>query len=111
VKQRQPEEANMATYSNRNDGGSIPDLVLTRIEGDWLGSNIGRSVWFKWRGTKQSCFMAVEDGYWLITETTYTDEFQEWLDEYLDEYDSLEYMFDVGNLIPASYDITFEEDN
>jgi hypothetical protein len=55
--------------------------------------------------------MAVEDGYWLITETTYTDEFQEWLDEYLDEYDSLEYMFDVGNLIPASYHITFDEED
>lgn len=94
-----------------NECCAIPDLVPTRIEGDWLGSNIGRSVWFKWRGTEQYCFMEVQDGYWLITETKYTDEFEEWLEDHLDEYDSLEYMFDVGNLIPSSYDITFEEED
>jgi hypothetical protein len=98
-------------YEPPSNENFIPDVVLTKIEGSWLGEEVGRNVWFKWRGTEQFCHMNIEDGYWLITDTEYTDEFDEWLENNLDNYDSLEYMFDVSTLIPSHYSIVFEEDN
>ena len=89
----------------------VPDIELVRIEGD----AIDRSVWFLWRGTEQwlkmSAVNAYDDGYWLIVETKYTDEFDEWLAENLSEYDSLENLFDVDDIIPTRYNITFKKEN
>jgi hypothetical protein len=40
-----------------------------------------------------------DDGHYLITDTNYTEEFESWLDENLENYDSLESMF---GLIPKT---------
>lgn len=94
-------------YKNK-DNAFIPDVVITKVDGNWLGDSTGRRIWFEWRGTPQWCYMTIDAGYWLIDETDYTDEFQEWLDENLDKYDSLEFMFDLYDLFPSDYQIIFE---
>jgi hypothetical protein len=89
------------------DNGWIPDVKLTKVEGD----RTERRVWFLWRGTPQWLEMTTEtDGYWLVINTEYTDEFQEWLDEELDGYDSLESMFSTGllELLPDTYSVEFD---
>lgn len=72
----------------------IPDVVLTKTE----NISITKRVWFTWRGKAQWLEMskdnAYNDGYWLITATEYSEDFEAWLDENLDDYDSLESMFD-----------------
>lgn len=89
------------------DDGWIPDVKLTKVEGD----RTERRVWFLWRGTPQWLEMSTAyDGYWLVTDTEYTDEFDEWLDENLDDYDSLESMFSTGidDVISETYSIEFK---
>jgi hypothetical protein len=72
----------------------IPDVVLTKTENDFPIKRVS----FTWRGTSQWLEMskdnAYNDGYWLITDTDYTEDFEAWLDENLEDYDSLESMFD-----------------
>jgi hypothetical protein len=48
------------------------------------------------------------DNCWLVTETDYTEDFEEFLDEELGGYDSLESTFDLEDIIPMTYDITFD---
>lgn len=93
-------------YKDENETGWIPDVQLVKIEGD----RTERRVWFLWRGTPQWLEMSTAyDGYWLISDTKYTDEFQEWLDEELDGYDSLESMFSTGieDVLPETYSVVF----
>ena len=94
-------------YKDGNDGW-IPDVKMTKVEGDFSE----RRVWFLWRGTPQWLEMTTDsdDGYWWIHKTKYTDEFQEWLYENLDGYDSLESMFSSGlvDVIPETYSIEFD---
>jgi hypothetical protein len=51
-----------------------------------------------------------DDGFWLITRTEYTENFEEWLDEELDGYDSLESMFSTGllDILPDTYSVEFD---
>jgi hypothetical protein len=52
-------------------------------------------VWFTWRGTEQWLKMLLQqDGFWLIVDTDYTEEFEQYLDEHLENHDSLESMFE-----------------
>jgi len=73
----------------------IPDVEIKSVED--YADNQKRSVAFLWRGTKQWLELSKDnsynDGNWLITDTEYTKEFEEWLDENLDQYDSLESLF------------------
>ncbi len=76
-------------------GDWIPDVKIKKIEGncDYL------KVWFDWKGKEQMSKMEWDnhdynDNYWLITDCDYTDDFTEWLDENLGDYDSLESMFE-----------------
>ena len=94
-------------YANE-DNSFIPDVVITKVEGTWL-ENAGRQIWFEWRETQQWCQMEIDEGYWLITETKYTPELEEWLDENLDKYDSLEFMFDLNDLVPNHYKIELDK--
>lgn len=86
----------------------IPDVQLAKVEGNWRD----RYVWFSWRGTEQALKMSRINDYddlaWLIVDTNYTDDFTNWLDENLDEYDSLEAMFSLEDLIPDEYRYKFE---
>lgn len=94
-------------YKDENETGWIPDVKMTKVEGD----RTERRVWFLWRGKPQWLEMTTQyDGFWLISDTKYTDEFQEWLDENLDGYDSLESMFSTGllDVIPDTYSVEFE---
>ena len=90
-------------------GSYIEDLKLTKVENDWMDGV--RRVWFTWRGQDQWLEMTrEEDGYWLISETEYTDEFDELIssDGFLDDYDSLESTFSLDDLIPSVQTLTFE---
>jgi hypothetical protein len=73
----------------------IPDVEIKSVED--YADNQKRSVAFLWRGTKQWLELSKDnsynDGNWLITDTEYTPDFQEWLDENLENYDSLESLF------------------
>jgi hypothetical protein len=74
----------------------IPDVVLHKFE----DVNAERFVSFEWRGADQWLKMEIQDdGHYLITDTNYTEEFESWLDENLENYDSLESMF---GLIPKT---------
>jgi hypothetical protein len=53
--------------------------------------------------------MEIDEGYWLITDTKYTSDFEEWLDDNLDQYDSLEFMFDLNDLVPNHYKIELDK--
>lgn len=87
----------------------IPDVKLVKVQGDYTE----RSVWFLWRGTEQWLKMSKDneygDNFWLVVDTKYTDDFQEFLDEELDGYDSLESMFSTGidDVIPETYSVKF----
>ena len=89
----------------------VPDLELVKVE----GTAIERDVWFLWRGTKQNLRMSRDNEYgdweWMITHTEYTDEFDIWLDENLDLYDSLESTFELDDLIPTNYTFEFKTGN
>jgi hypothetical protein len=95
-------------YADENETGWIPDVKMTKVEGD----RVERRVWFLWRGTPQWLEMTTDsdDGYWWVHKTKYTDEFDAWLDENLDGYDSLESMFSSGllDVIPETYSVEFE---
>ena len=94
-------------YKDENETGWIPDVKMTKVEGD----RTERRVWFLWRGKAQWLEMTTaDDGFWLITNTEYTEDFEEWLDENLDDYDSLESMFSTGllEIIPDTYSVEFE---
>lgn len=86
----------------------IPNVELAKV----LGDSRDRSIHFLWNGTKQWLAMSKDNGYndnaWLVTETDYTEEFQAWLDENLENYDSLESMFELEKLIQDRYEIKFE---
>lgn len=90
------------------ENGYIPDVKLVKVE----GNSRDRSIHFLWRGTKQWVAMSKDnsynDGYWLVTETDYTEEFQEWLDDELSGYSSLESMFELSELITEQYKLEFE---
>jgi hypothetical protein len=82
-------------YATRNNA-FIPDVVLHKFE----DVNAERFVSFEWRGADQWLKMEIQDdGHYLIIDTNYTEEFQSWLDENLENYDSLESMF---GLIPKT---------
>jgi len=93
-------------YKDENETGWIHDVKLVKVEGD----RTERRVWFLWRGEPQWLEMTTaDDGFWLIYNTKYTDEFQDWLDEELGGYDSLESMFSTGldEVIPETYSVAF----
>jgi hypothetical protein len=70
----------------------IPDVEIKSVED--YADNQKRSVAFLWQGTKQWLELTIQDdGFYLITDTEYTDEFESWLDENLENYDSLESLF------------------
>jgi hypothetical protein len=75
----------------------IPDVEIKSVED--YADNQKRSVAFLWRGTKQWLELSKDnsynDGNWLITDTEYTPDFEEWLDENLENYDSLESLFSM----------------
>lgn len=97
-------------YDFYKDGpnGFIPDVKLVKIEGD----ERTRGVWFLWRGAEQWLEMSKDNYYgdnsWLVTETSYTKDFENFLDEELEGYDSLESMFELSDIIPMQYEINFE---
>lgn len=69
----------------------VPNITITRTESE---NPISKSVWFEWQGVPQFAQLTWEtNGGWLIVSTNYTAEFDEWLDENLDDYDSLETLF------------------
>jgi len=92
--------------------GWIPDVKLVKVQGDYTD----RFVWFLWRGTEQWLQMSRENEYndlsWLVVDTKYTDDFQEFLYDELGGYDSLESMFSTGldAVIPEVYLVEFEQD-
>ena len=94
-------------YADENETGWIPDVKMTKVEGD----RTERRVWFLWQGKPQWLEMSTQyDGFWLVSDTKYTEDFEEWLDENLDDYDSLESMFSTGllDVIPDTYSVEFE---
>jgi hypothetical protein len=94
-------------YAPERNFSAIPDLKLVKISGD----DRDRSVHFLWRGEAQWLAMSKDNHYddncWLVVKTDYTDEFQEWLDEELGGYDSLESTFELSDLIPLDYELVF----
>lgn len=75
----------------------IPDTTIEKTITSFSNerNSIIRKVLFTWRNTAQSAVMEIQgDKHWLIVETDYTDEFDNWLDENLEDYDSLESMFE-----------------
>ena len=95
-------------YAPERNFVAIPDLELVKVSGD----DKDRSVHFLWRGTKQWLAMSRDNHYgdncWLVVKTDYTEEFQEFLDEELGGYDSLEDTFELSDLINTNYTIDFE---
>ena len=94
-------------YSPERNFSAIPDLKLVKISGDGRD----RSIHFLWRGEAQWLAMSKDNPYddncWLVVKTDYTDEFQEYLDEELSGYDSLESTFELADLIPLDYELVF----
>jgi hypothetical protein len=86
----------------------IPDVKLVKVSGD----STDRTVEFLWRGVAQTVYMSREneygDGEWTVTYGNYTEEFDNWLDENLENYDSLEFMFDLQDIIPTEYELEFD---
>ena len=95
-------------YSPERNFSAIPDLKLVKITGD----DRDRSIHFLWRGDRQWLAMSkdnpYEDNCWLVVKTDYTEEFQEFLDEELSGYDSLESTFELSDIIPTEYSIEFD---
>jgi len=80
----------MATYQFHYKDTQFPDIKINKI----LAENKQMAFWFSWRDAPQWCYMELEDdGHFLIWQTNYTDAFQDWLDENLHDYDSLEATF------------------
>ena len=97
------------TFYPDGENGFIPGIELVKVSGNFTD----RSIWFLWQGTEQFAFMSKDNEYgdfqWFITRTEYTDEFQEFLDDELDVFNSLETMFDTfDEFIPENYELTFE---
>jgi len=100
------------TFYPDGENNFLPGIELVKVSGNFED----RSIWFIWQGIEQFAFMTKDNEYgdyqWLITRTEYTDEFQEFLDNELDGYDSLETMFDsLDEFIPENYELTFERAN
>lgn len=95
-------------YSPERNFSAIPDLKLVKITGD----DRDRSIHFLWRDEPQWLAMSKDNEYgdncWLVVKTDYTDEFQEFLDEELGGYDSLESTFELEDIIPLTYSIDFD---
>jgi len=94
-------------YANESND-FIPNVELVKV----LGDSRDISIHFLWNGSKQWLAMSKDNYYndnsWLVTETDYTEEFGTWLDENLENYDSLESMFELEKLIQDRYEIQFE---
>lgn len=92
------------------DNAYIPDVELVKVVGD----SKTRSVYFRWCGITQWLEMSTDnqygDNFWLVVKTDYTPDFEDWLDENLGGYDSLETMFSTGleDVIPETYSVEFE---
>ena len=88
------------TFYPNGENANIPDVELVSV----LGDDRDMSAHFLWRGTKQWLAMSKDNYYndnsWLVVETDYSEEFQEWLDEELSGYDSLETMFGTIDFLP-----------
>jgi len=96
------------TFYPNGENEFIPDVELISVSGD----DRDMSVHFLWRGTKQWLAMSKDnhygDGYWLVVKTDYSEEFEEWLDEELSGYDSLESMFETLQT-KTNYNIVVEK--
>ena len=96
------------TFYPNGDNQFIPDVELLSISGD----DRDMDVIFLWRGTEQWLAMSKDnqygDNFWLITKTQYTSEFEQFLDEELGGYDSLENMFSGFDFINTSYKVEFK---
>ena len=83
----------------------IPDVEVKIVDEYDEGK---KSIWFFWRGVKQWVEMTIQDdGFYLITDSEYTDEFQSWLDENLENHDSLESMFEGVSNSPKDKQVYF----
>ena len=98
-------------YAPEHNLSPVPDLQLVKVSGD----DRDRGVHFLWRGTKQWLAMSKDNYYgdneWLVVKTDYTDDFQDFLDEELGGYDSLESTFELSDLFPSHREIEFEVNN
>lgn len=99
---------NYDLYAPERNFTAIPDLKLVKITGD----DRDRSIHFLWRGEAQWLAMSKDnphgDNFWLVVKTDYTEDFEAWLDENLDGYDSLESTFELSDIIPTDYSIEFD---
>ena len=95
-------------YSPDLNLSPIPDLKLVKVSGD----DRDRSVHFLWRGEAQWLAMSKDNYYgdncWLVVKTDYTPEFQEFLDDELGGYDSLESTFELEHIFSPNREIEFE---
>jgi hypothetical protein len=83
----------------------IPDVEVKIVDEYDEGK---KSIWFFWRGKQQWVEMTIQDdGFYLITDNEYTDEFQSWLDENLENHDSLESMFEGVSNNPSNKQVYF----
>lgn len=83
----------------------IPDVEVKIVDEYDEGK---KSIWFFWRGVKQWVEMTIQDdGFYLITDSEYTDEFQSWLDKNLENHDSLESMFEGVSNSPKDKQVYF----
>lgn len=105
----QPTKITNHTFYPDGENGCIPDVELISVSGD----DRDMSVHFFWRGTKQWLAMSKDNYYgdncWLVVETDYTEDFEEWLEEELSGYDSLETMFGTMDIINNNYNIVVEK--
>ena len=95
-------------YAPERNFTAVPDLQLVEVSGD----DRDRSVHFLWQGKKQWLAMSRDNSYgdncWLVIKTDYTEYFEEFLDEELGGYDSLESTFELSDLFDSHRHITFE---
>jgi hypothetical protein len=83
----------------------IPDVEVKIVDEYDEGK---KNIWFFWRGKQQWVEMTIQDdGFYLITDNEYTDEFQSWLDENLENHDSLESMFEGVSNNPSNKQVYF----
>jgi hypothetical protein len=106
-------ETNITNHTFYPDGEQafIPDVELVSVSGD----DREMSVHFLWRGTKQWLSMSKDNEYndnsWLVIETDYSEEFEDFLDSELSSYDSLEVMFGTMEILPdPHYNIVVEKE-
>jgi hypothetical protein len=98
------------TFYPNGESAFIPDVELVSVSGD----DRDMRVHFLWRGTKQWLAMSKDNEYmdnsWLVTETDYTEDFEEFLEDELSSYDSLEVMFGTMEILPdPNYNIVVEK--